>query len=109
LYTSDYALQCQAIDCIKDLLSCHDTDTRYDDPVCRSRVADLSLPLLGIVIDALPQLHGYRAEEAEGLSQEVAIAISTSSISTRFDNRPELTSQVSRTKKIFSSNPTSNQ
>lgn len=92
--TSDYALQFQAIDCIKDLLSCHDTDTRYDDPVCRGRVADLYLPLLGIVIDALPQLHGYRADEPEGLSPEVAMAISTSSISMRYETRPELASQV---------------
>ncbi|EDO28844.1 predicted protein, partial [Nematostella vectensis] len=54
----DFNLQSQAIDTIRDLLACHDSDTRFDDPVCRRRVAALYLPLLGVVIDARTQLHG---------------------------------------------------
>lgn len=94
VFSSDFLLQCQAIDTIKDLQACHDSDTRYDNPACRSRVAALYLPLLGIVIDALPQLHGYRAEETEGLNPDVAMAIATSSVSSRYETRPELASQV---------------
>ena len=55
-------------------------DTRYDDPVCRSRVAALYLPLISIVIEALPQFYGYGSEETSGFTPDVAMAIATSSI-----------------------------
>lgn len=43
-------------------MTCHDCDPRYAEPECRARVAALYLPLLGIIMDVLPQLHGYQME-----------------------------------------------
>ena len=43
-------------------MTCHDCDPRYTEPECRARVAALYLPLLGIIMDALPQLHRYQME-----------------------------------------------
>ncbi|XP_048582972.1 dedicator of cytokinesis protein 7-like [Nematostella vectensis] len=97
----DFNLQSQAIDTIRDLLACHDSDTRFDDPVCRRRVAALYLPLLGVVIDARTQLHGYRAEETSGLNPDVAMAIATSSVASQwYESRPELGTQLSRAQQL---------
>lgn len=40
-------------------MTSHDTDARYSDVDSRARVAVLYLPLLGIVMDTIPQLHQY--------------------------------------------------
>ncbi|XP_065358004.1 dedicator of cytokinesis protein 7 isoform X2 [Calliphora vicina] len=47
----------KAIRCIRNLMTSHDLDPRYNDSEARARVASLYLPLLGIVMDAIPQLH----------------------------------------------------
>lgn len=54
----------KAIRTIRNMLISHDVDPRYRDAadVC-ARVAILYLPLLGIVMDALPQLHQYLADD----------------------------------------------
>ena len=72
---------------------------RVDDAMCRSRVAALYLPLVGIVIEALPQLYGYQSEEEVAFNSHVAMAIATSSVSSRFtvtsdESRPDFQSQV---------------
>lgn len=38
-------------------MTSHDIDPRYVDSDTRARVAVLYLPLLGIVMDTIPQLH----------------------------------------------------
>lgn len=40
----------------------HDLDPRYVEPEVGARVAVLYLPLMGIVMDAIPQLHQYMSD-----------------------------------------------
>ena len=96
-FPSDPSIQEQAIDCITDLIACHDSDTRYDEPSCRARVASLYLPLLGIVIEYLPLLHGAPMDDENGsLNLSVANAIATSSLTSRWmPNNDEVRSDFS--------------
>ncbi|KAK7862685.1 hypothetical protein R5R35_000927 [Gryllus longicercus] len=55
-------LHSKVVNIIRNLMTCHDCDPRYTEPDCKARVAALYLPLLGIVMDALPQLHGCQLE-----------------------------------------------
>lgn len=90
-------LICQAIDTTRDLIACHDSDTRYDEPPCRSSVAALYLPIIGLVIGALQQLYGYGNEDSSSFTPDVAMAIATSSITTFMgsdDNKSDIASQV---------------
>ena len=70
----------QATNTTRDLIACHDSDTRYGDLSCRSAVAALYLPIIGLVVGALQQLHGYGSEENSSITPDVAMAIATSSI-----------------------------
>uniref|UniRef100_A0A8B9HFI1 Dedicator of cytokinesis 7 n=1 Tax=Astyanax mexicanus TaxID=7994 RepID=A0A8B9HFI1_ASTMX len=47
------------ISVVHNLLSSHDSDPRYADPEVKARVAMLYLPLIGIVMETLPQLHDF--------------------------------------------------
>ncbi|XP_068675223.1 dedicator of cytokinesis protein 7-like [Montipora foliosa] len=76
----DMTLINQAIDTTRDLIACHDSDMRYDEVSCRSAVAALYLPIVGLVIGALQQLHGYGSEENSSITPDMAMAIATSSI-----------------------------
>ena len=90
-------LICQAVDTTRDLIACHDSDTRYDEICCRSAVAALYLPIIGLVIGALQQLYGYGSEDNSSFTPDVAMAIATSSITTLMgsdENKGELASQV---------------
>ena len=87
----------QAIDTTRDLIAGHDSDTRYDEVPCRSAVAALYLPIVGLVIGALQQLHGYGSEENSSITPDVAMAIATSSIMGGLaveENKGDLSSQV---------------
>ncbi|XP_077992756.1 dedicator of cytokinesis protein 7-like isoform X2 [Glandiceps talaboti] len=55
----------KSVDTISNLLACHDTDARYADCEYRARVASLYLPIIGIVIDVLPQLHDGTLDPAK--------------------------------------------
>ncbi|EPY83523.1 dedicator of cytokinesis protein 8 isoform 1, partial [Camelus ferus] len=85
-------VQRKAVSAIHSLLSSHDLDPRCVKPEVKVRVAALYLPLVGIILDALPQLYDFTAadarsgkgrangsdEEQEGTSainQNVALAI----------------------------------
>uniref|UniRef100_A0A8C1H180 Dedicator of cytokinesis 7 n=1 Tax=Cyprinus carpio TaxID=7962 RepID=A0A8C1H180_CYPCA len=88
---------CKVISVVHNMLSSHDSDPRYADPEVKARVALLYLPLIGIVMETLPQLHdfteshnqwgrpggpGTEEQEAEGnsmISQTVAMAIAGTS------------------------------
>ncbi|GIY48085.1 dedicator of cytokinesis protein 7 [Caerostris extrusa] len=81
-------LQTKAINMVRNLLTCHEWDPRLMESDHRARVASLYLPLIGITLDALPLLYdwqsinrGHDDSEIDGhLSQEIASAISSSSI-----------------------------
>ncbi|XP_063618134.1 dedicator of cytokinesis protein 7 [Cydia splendana] len=49
-------LQCAAVNALLSLLTAHDADPRLAAPEVRARVAQLYMPLLGIVLDAAPML-----------------------------------------------------
>ncbi|KAJ2944480.1 hypothetical protein O0L34_g3827 [Tuta absoluta] len=50
-------LQCAAVNAVLSLLTAHDADPRLSPGDVKARVAALYLPLLGIVLDAQPQLY----------------------------------------------------
>ncbi|KAG8222990.1 hypothetical protein J437_LFUL002713 [Ladona fulva] len=56
------SLHHKAVNIIRNLMTCHDCDPRYSEPQCKARVAALYLPLIGIVMDSLPQLYGWNNE-----------------------------------------------
>ena len=58
---------------MRNLLSSHDTDPRFGDSDCRARVANLYLPLVGIVIDCVTGLHG--AGELQSQATDVTTPI----------------------------------
>ncbi|KAL7988367.1 hypothetical protein Chor_007286 [Crotalus horridus] len=81
-----FFLHKKAICTLHNLLCNHDSDIRYRDPTVRAQVAQLYLPLIGIIMDALPQLYDFTAsmmvEDGDGdgstISQSVAMAIAGS-------------------------------
>ncbi|KAG8455210.1 hypothetical protein GDO86_001415 [Hymenochirus boettgeri] len=52
-------VQRKAIGAIYNLLSSHDLDPRYQRTEIKSRISALYLPLVGTILDALPQLHDF--------------------------------------------------
>ena len=52
----------KAVNSIRCLLTSHDVDIRYHEPDLRSRVANLYLPLVAIIIDNLPKLFSWSIE-----------------------------------------------
>lgn len=52
----------KAVNNVRNLMTCHDTDPRFTEPESKARVAALYLPLLVIVMDMLPQLHNCNLE-----------------------------------------------
>ncbi|XP_021924154.1 dedicator of cytokinesis protein 6 isoform X3 [Zootermopsis nevadensis] len=88
------SLHNKVVNLVRNLMTCHDCDPRYAEPECRARVAALYLPLLGIIMDVLPQLYGYHmetrgqtlllptlddTEPQNGINQSVAMAIAGTS------------------------------
>lgn len=61
------ALHGKAIRCVRNLMTSHDFDSRYYERESRARFAVLYLPLLGIVMDAIPQLHAYLQESHDNI------------------------------------------
>ncbi|XP_053868321.1 dedicator of cytokinesis protein 6 isoform X3 [Malaclemys terrapin pileata] len=54
-----FFLHKKVISALHNLLCSHDADARYAAPPVRAHVAQLYLPLLNIVLDALPQLYDF--------------------------------------------------
>uniref|UniRef100_A0A8C3FV78 Dedicator of cytokinesis 6 n=1 Tax=Chrysemys picta bellii TaxID=8478 RepID=A0A8C3FV78_CHRPI len=54
-----FFLHKKVISALHNLLCSHDADVRYAAPPVRAHVAQLYLPLLNIVLDALPQLYDF--------------------------------------------------
>lgn len=78
------------INVLRNLLLNHDLDVRYTDPEMKARLAALYMPIIGIVIDSLPQLWDPNVEgriknfnfdsDADKISQHVAMEIAGSSV-----------------------------
>uniref|UniRef100_A0A8C7CGX3 Dedicator of cytokinesis 7 n=1 Tax=Oncorhynchus kisutch TaxID=8019 RepID=A0A8C7CGX3_ONCKI len=67
---------------VHNLLSSHDSDPRYADPEVKARVAMLYLPLIGIVMETLPQLHDFTAQgSADGAGGDESVEDGNSMIS----------------------------
>ena len=88
---SDTDIMSQSVDVLKDIISAHDIDSRFDSQECRSRIAALYLPLMAIAMEALPMLHGYESEKDDLINENVAMAIATSSVLQK-QSSPDLTS-----------------
>lgn len=61
----------KAICAVHNLLCSHDVDPRYTEATVKARVAELYLPLLSLVRDTLPRLHGFAGQRAgeDGVSR----------------------------------------
>jgi hypothetical protein len=85
-------LHFKAINLIRNLLASHDADPRYKDRDVKARVATLYLPLMDVVLRALPQLYDPDIEKKSQqnksdalddfgqMDSKVALAISGSSV-----------------------------
>uniref|UniRef100_A0A8C3TBA5 Dedicator of cytokinesis 8 n=1 Tax=Chelydra serpentina TaxID=8475 RepID=A0A8C3TBA5_CHESE len=59
-------VQRKAISAVHSLLSSHDLDQRCLKPEVKVKIAALYLPLVGIILDALPQLFDFTARSGKG-------------------------------------------
>uniref|UniRef100_A0A7M4EV02 Dedicator of cytokinesis 7 n=1 Tax=Crocodylus porosus TaxID=8502 RepID=A0A7M4EV02_CROPO len=93
-----FGLHKKVINMVHNLLSSHDSDLRYSDPQVKARVAMLYLPLIGVIMETVPQLYDftethnqrgrpscvavddYESEGGSMISQTVAMAIAGTSI-----------------------------
>ena len=84
----------EAVDILRNVISTHDLDTRYETAASRSRVAILYLPLVGVAMEVLSYLHGYESDRDDQLINEsVANAIANSSVLSK-QSAGDLQSQV---------------
>lgn len=60
-----FGLHKKVVSVVHNLLSSHDSDPRYADPEVKARVAMLYLPLIGIVMETLPQLYDFSGKHYE--------------------------------------------
>ncbi|XP_013181338.1 PREDICTED: dedicator of cytokinesis protein 7 isoform X1 [Papilio xuthus] len=95
-------LQQAAVNGVLALLTAHDADPRLQPAALKARVASLYLPLLGIVMDAQPQLHrgfttGKESLQLDGeLSQFGNFYITSSPEDFKQNGRPPFNSETSR-------------
>ncbi|ETE67066.1 Dedicator of cytokinesis protein 7, partial [Ophiophagus hannah] len=122
-----FGLHKKVINMVHNLLSSHDSDPRYSDPQVKARVATLYLPLIGVIMESVPQLYDFTEShnqrgrpscvavedcESEGgnmISQTVAMAIAGTSVPQL--TRPTsflLTSTASRQHSTFSADSSRN-
>ncbi|KAF7244349.1 Dedicator of cytokinesis protein 6 [Varanus komodoensis] len=112
-----FGLHKKVINMVHNLLSSHDSDPRYSDSQVKARVATLYLPLIGVIMESLPQLHDFTEshnqrgrpsctalEDYEGdggnmISQTVAMAIAGTSVPQL--TRPSSFLLTSSGKKVF--------
>ncbi|XP_067927943.1 dedicator of cytokinesis protein 7-like [Watersipora subatra] len=86
LQTNNPVVHQKAIRVVSNLLYCHDLDPRFNDPLMRSKIAQLYLPLLNIACDVLDKLWNPtvapRANTGSGdfIDMSVARMISTSNV-----------------------------
>nr|XP_015204455.1 PREDICTED: dedicator of cytokinesis protein 6 [Lepisosteus oculatus] len=72
-----FFLHKKAISAVHNMLCSHDSDPRFTDPQVRTHLAQLYLPLIGIVIETLPQLYDFtensppRVRHASALADDI--------------------------------------
>ncbi|NXU09160.1 DOCK8 protein, partial [Pardalotus punctatus] len=98
-------VQRKAVSAILSLLSSHDLDPRCSKKEVKVKIAALYLPLVGIILDSLPQLHDFtisdirsgkgrtgnpedEQESAGAINQNVALAIAGSQFNLRNSGIP---------------------
>ncbi|KAH0618546.1 hypothetical protein JD844_017865 [Phrynosoma platyrhinos] len=122
-----FGLHKKVISMVHNLLSSHDSDPRYSDPQVKARVATLYLPLIGVIMESVPQLYDfteshnqrgrpsctaaedYESEGGSMISQTVAMAIAGTSVPQL--TRPSsflLTSSTTRQHSTFSAESSRN-
>ena len=63
LLFSNAEIHGRAVNAVRNLLGNHDIDARFNkDPECKARVANLYLPLVGVVIDNMAKLYAWHVE-----------------------------------------------
>lgn len=67
LHYSHPIVHSKAVNTLRNILTNHDWDPRYAEPLCRARVANLYLPLIRVVMDCLPQLYDWHNERSKFL------------------------------------------
>uniref|UniRef100_A0A4W5Q7D2 Dedicator of cytokinesis 7 n=1 Tax=Hucho hucho TaxID=62062 RepID=A0A4W5Q7D2_9TELE len=97
-----FGLHKKVVSVVHNLLSSHDSDPRYADPEVKARVAMLYLPLIGIVMETLPQLHDFTEDGNSMISQTVAMAIAGTSAPISRPSSFLLNPQASRQHGTFS-------
>uniref|UniRef100_A0A4W3ICG8 Dedicator of cytokinesis 7 n=1 Tax=Callorhinchus milii TaxID=7868 RepID=A0A4W3ICG8_CALMI len=84
-----FGLHKKVVNVVHNLLSSHDSDPRYAEPEVKARVALLYLPLIGIIMEAVPQLYDFtgtvspsapKLESGAVINQTVAMAIAGASV-----------------------------
>uniref|UniRef100_A0A8C2TRY5 Dedicator of cytokinesis 7 n=1 Tax=Coturnix japonica TaxID=93934 RepID=A0A8C2TRY5_COTJA len=78
-----FGLHKKVINMVHNLLSSHDSDPRYADPQVKARVAMLYLPLIGVIMETVPQLYDFTGipySSGSMISQTVAMAIAGTSV-----------------------------
>ncbi|NXD26640.1 DOCK8 protein, partial [Spelaeornis formosus] len=98
-------VQRKAVSAVLSLLSSHDLDTRCSKKEVKIKIAALYLPLVGIILDSLPQLHDFtisdirsgkgrtgnpeeEQESSGSVNQNVALAIAGSQFNLRNSGIP---------------------
>nr|XP_037877673.1 dedicator of cytokinesis protein 7 isoform X2 [Bombyx mori] len=95
-------LQSAAVGAVLGLLTAHDADPRVAEPELKARVASLYLPLLGIVMDAYPQLYrGFNNNKEilqldSEMSQFGSLCSPPSPVDYKQEGRAALNSETSR-------------
>jgi dedicator of cytokinesis protein 6/7/8 len=109
------ALHVKAINIIRNLLSWHDSDPRYALKEARQRLAHLYLPLVGIIMDSLPQLYEFVPDAQKrnsstlpnAIQQSVAMAIAGTTGTT--DMRKETGEMVQSRRPLLNAEATRHQ
>ncbi|GCB61581.1 hypothetical protein scyTo_0012944 [Scyliorhinus torazame] len=97
-FYSLFGLHKKVVNVVHNLLSSHDSDPRYADLDVKARVAMLYLPMIAIIMEAVPQLYDfteslnqrgrstvitaddYESESSSMINQTVAMAIAGASV-----------------------------
>ena len=79
------AVHQKAIGVVSNLLYCHDLDPRFKEPLMRSKIAQLYLPLVNIACDVLDQLWNpsiapRSSGGGDSIDMSIARAISTTNV-----------------------------
>uniref|UniRef100_A0A4W3IFN6 Dedicator of cytokinesis 7 n=1 Tax=Callorhinchus milii TaxID=7868 RepID=A0A4W3IFN6_CALMI len=69
-----FGLHKKVVNVVHNLLSSHDSDPRYAEPEVKARVALLYLPLIGIIMEAVPQLYDFTEPHSQRCRPNLGLA-----------------------------------